>query len=191
MKFKDFVINAVAKDMQVKAVGSIDDNNINSLLLDFALKQFNAKSELDAEMLVTDSSERVDNLADLLKQASKQDKIELLMKIGSFIDHLSSQGRFFYFIPVDEIYISEKGTVLFNWFEFFNYCIQDQFMIPKNIQQKYGKLLDRNVSAGVVSYQMLNSNLSKNSFIKFMMQCLYPKVAPESMISITYWINVA
>lgn len=191
MKFKEFVIQSIAKEVKKNITENIENIHNNSILLYFAVEQFNIKSGLDARMLVTDCNEKLEKLSDLLTSLSKPKKIELLMKVATFVDYLAEHNRFFYIIPIDEMYISENNTILFNWFDFSNYCIQDQFQIPKPIQLKYGKLFDRNVNSGVIPFKMLSADLSKNSFIKFMMQSLYPKVSSENMISIKDWINVA
>lgn len=191
MKFKEFVIKSVAKELNMFTTGNVDYSSANEILLEFAVKEFNDKSQLKDKLPAIDYDEEMGKFTDLLADKSKKEKIELLHQIASFVDSLSEQGRYFYIIPIGEIYLTVKGTILFNWFEFSDYCIHDKFIIPKKIRQEYGNLFDRTINSGVISYQLLEPTLSKNAFIKLLMQSIHPKVALENMISIKYWINVA
>jgi len=192
MKFKDFIIQCIAKKMGNKEpqYSSLSDD-VNSLLLDFAVEQFNEKSGLELSQLTSDSDIEVTKISELITSKSKLEKIRLLSTIASFIEELSNQNRFFYCVPYDEIYVSETNQIIFNWFEFSNFCISDKFNIPKELLQKYKKILDKNLNSGFINYDILNSGLSKKAFIRFMIYCLYPQIADEALLPMKYWINIA
>ena len=197
MQFKEFLFNAVAHNIgEDPAKETIQQNKVNKILIKNALIGFNKASTLTKDYLIQDIDQNIMLFSDKFNKINndkdkEKEKEKLLKTLASLLDEMSKNNYFWYVIPYDKLYVSDQNQIVFNWFELNEYCVTDQQKIPKHIKTKYQDVISGKLNSGLISYKMLNSDLTQEAFVGFLMKILYPQVPPKFKLPSVKWFNVA
>ncbi|MDX9977266.1 MAG: PP2C family serine/threonine-protein phosphatase [Candidatus Cloacimonadales bacterium] len=187
MKYKDFVVEAIRKEMQKSSKHPLTPEEA---LIKFACQQFSQLIDLDKDMLISDENIEIELFYEKLERSQGMQRKQLYLSFARFLDKMSEDYRFWYVIPYDKFYISADNKFVMNFYDYNEYCISDQKIISDSVRSEYSGFLPVHLGNKHISPEKVNKNLTKEAFWLFMQKTELPETPKRSRLIINLLLKV-
>ncbi len=186
MKFKDFFKRNLAETSQ-DSTGEADD-----LLLEYGISNYQKTEGIPRESIINDPDLEISLFKERLEACTgSEDRKGLFLLLADFLDRMAENNRFWFIIPHDKLFITEKDQIVVDWFEFDAYTATDAKRIPSGVKQAYNLDLPPRLNSGMIKPDMISPAMTREAFVRFMVKMLYPQLPPLTRLSPEHWLAVA